>query len=64
MKDLKSLATYIKLEVKVDEIEFKDNFYDFVKLQLLPNFNILGEELGSKLGKVIPLIKKLKEEQI
>ena len=64
LENLKKLEDYIKLEVQVQEVEFCTDFEKYVKFSLNPNFNLLGQELGSKLSKVTPLIRKLNENQV
>lgn len=48
------------------DIQYGDDFKKYMKFNLLPNFDTVKDKLenSSDLGKLIPLIRNLKEEEI
>ncbi len=64
MSNLQKLETYIQEQGNLVKVNFSNDYEKYMKFNLLPNFAVLSSELGSKLRVVVPLIKKLNEDQV
>ncbi len=64
LKEVKALEDYIKTELNIKEVEYRQDEENFVLFSALPNAPVLGKRLGKRLGEFRGLIGKLSTEQL
>src|SRR5690606_9952619 len=61
---IQKVATLIKNEVNVKEIEYLDDSQGFIKKKLKPNFKLLGARMGAKMKMVAAAIQQMDQTAI
>ena len=63
-KQIKRMEEIILNELNIKNLEFDDNFENWVKYECKPNFSTLGPKLGKDIGKFKIYLSDLNQEEI